>query len=379
MPNRKHVQTVRKGAEAVAKWRSSRREQLDLTDADLVFAFCPGTDLSGAAMSEANLTDAQMAGVNFSHASLRNADFTGADLENSVFSGARLQLARFRRADLAGADFNGAALDSTSFIDVDLSKARNLDACIHTGPSEISVSTVLRSGGAIPDNFLRGCGVNPLVQKMLTGPAAARAEAFYSSINARPATTTDFADTVPAERTMRLQTCYISHAHEDREFAERLQKALNARGIDYWYLPEHGRLGTGLPAQIDRHIRTRDRIILVCSESFLKSDWAQNEVERSVKEADRRLAGMAENTARDAMVMEGRPSPAATGQVATHAPGRNAGFLFPVTVDDFIFSWNGDHSKSVREMLSADFRNGASTESLERTADALYRTMYGSD
>lgn len=376
MPNRKHVQTVRKGAEAIAKWRLGRSgERLDLTDADLVFAYFPGADLSGAELSEANLTDAQLAGVDFSYATLRNTDLTGAELSRAVFTGARLQRARLRGADIAGADFTGAALDSTSFIDLDLSKAIGLNDCIHTGPSEISISTILKSEGAIPDEFLRGCGVNPLVQKMLTGPAADRAEAFYTSINARPGNVPDFADTVPAERTMQLRTCFISHSHEDREFAEKLQKALNARGLDYWYLPEKGRLGTDLPAQIDRHIRTRDRVIIVCSESFLNSDWAKHEVERSVSEAERRIETTAE-TPMDSSPVFGELESSFQGGASTATQPKNAGFLYPVTVDGFVFDWGGEKSGSLRDMLSADFRDSESTQLFEQSVDALYKKMY---
>src|SRR5436305_1943862 len=80
---------------------------------------------------------------------LIGADLIGADLAGADPAGARLP-----RASLVGAHCG-----STVFAEVDLSQVKGLESVLHGGPSEISVSTLIRSRGQIPESFLRGCGV----------------------------------------------------------------------------------------------------------------------------------------------------------------------------------------------------------------------------
>jgi hypothetical protein len=47
----------------------------------------------------------------------------------------------------------------TSFGDVDLSVVKNLETVQHQGPSSIGIDTIYRSGGNIPEVFLKGAGV----------------------------------------------------------------------------------------------------------------------------------------------------------------------------------------------------------------------------
>jgi hypothetical protein len=49
--------------------------------------------------------------------------------------------------------------DETKFADVDLSPTKGLEVVKHLGPSTIGIDTIYRSGGKIPEVFLRGCGV----------------------------------------------------------------------------------------------------------------------------------------------------------------------------------------------------------------------------
>lgn len=90
---------------------------------------------------------------------LSYADLGGAFLRGALLRGAELWIANLSGADLQNADFTGAELRRTIFADTDLSAAKGLDSVRHEGPSEISISTLYKSKGRIPEVFLRGCGV----------------------------------------------------------------------------------------------------------------------------------------------------------------------------------------------------------------------------
>src|SRR5947209_5571263 len=69
-----------------------------------------------------------------------------------------------RGAVLAGVHLSGAVLSgvrcvATVFANVDLSKVEGLESVNHAGPSTVGLDTILRSGGRIPEAFLRGCGL----------------------------------------------------------------------------------------------------------------------------------------------------------------------------------------------------------------------------
>jgi Pentapeptide repeats (8 copies) len=151
-------------------------------------------------------------------------DFSGAELRGTDLHGAILGGANLRWTFLIGANLLGANLDGTRlagamvgytiFGDVDLGVAKELGTVHHTAPSTIGVDTILKSGGKIPDEFLiRGCGVDPLIQKMLVGDGQAKTDAFYAWIS---------------RRHNPVQRCFISYATEDKAFVDRLQKALTS-------------------------------------------------------------------------------------------------------------------------------------------------------
>jgi uncharacterized protein YjbI with pentapeptide repeats len=116
----------------------------NLSGADLSYTNLRGANLTGTDLRRAKLTEANLGGVNLSRASLRHAD---------------LRRVNFQGVDLGEADFTRAYLGENIFADVELSKARGLDTCVHEGPSSLGIESILLSRGDIPEAFLRGCGV----------------------------------------------------------------------------------------------------------------------------------------------------------------------------------------------------------------------------
>ena len=177
MANEEHVRIVRKGAKAIQIWRAKHLgTRLDLM----------GADLSGATLCKANFVLADIRDANLTGADLRSANFTLSILTRTKLRGADLCDANLQGACVFGADFSGAIFGAhlyegrTALGGLDLSVAK-LQGCNHRGPSSIGLDTILKSKGQIPDEFLRGCGYDPTVQRILLGDRKALTDASYKA------------------------------------------------------------------------------------------------------------------------------------------------------------------------------------------------------
>jgi uncharacterized protein YjbI with pentapeptide repeats len=363
MDQEEALKLLRGGKEGVSQWNQRRvegEEVPDLQGTDLNYARLSGARLSGANLSEAGLNQAQLNGARLNGARLDGAHLYAADLRAADLRAARLRRADLSRADLSGAnlhrarlaeanlgeasltmtyfaatDFENAVLEDAMFAytvlsDLDLSSVRShkhLVTARHAGPSSIGIDTVLRSGGKIPDEFLRGCGYDPRLQKIILGNYEALTEATYKAAEGR---------------TFRLQSCFISYSTRDTPFADRLQEALNSRGVEYWYAPEHGQWGERLTDQIDRQISLRDRVLLVCSKASLgDSDWVQWEIENALEEEE----------------------------------SRGKQVIFPIMIDDALLEWSHPRATRIREVLAGDFRKATKGKAFERAVDRLVAAL----
>jgi len=213
-------------------------------------------------LSEANLKEAYLYDALFFGANLRRADLSEADLSNALFretdlseanlSNANLFQTDFIRANLSQADFSGAYSAYTVFENVDLSDVKGLEALVHRGPSSIGIDTIYRSKGNIPENFLKGAGVD---------------DTFITYIHAL------------AGKAIEYYSCFISYASHDQDFAERLHADLQSKGVRCWFAPEDMKIGDKIRLRIDEAIRIHDKLLLVLSENSVESAWVEKEVE----------------------------------------------------------------------------------------------------
>jgi hypothetical protein len=173
--------------------------------------------------------------------------------------------------------------------------------------------------------------LRPVIQKILCGTPEERIGVFQ--------------EWSMGHRLLHLQSCFISYTTADKEFCQRLQKALNERGVDYWYAPEHGRWGERIERQIDREIAKRDRVILVCSEASLgERDWIEREIERAVEEEKKR----------------GKP------------------VIFPIMIDDALDNWRGPKATRIKKVLAADFRGALDGKAFDKAVDRLVMALTSS-
>lgn len=294
MANPEHVKILEKGIEVWNKWRAKNpdvRPDLSKFDlrgynlrrANLNEAYLSYADISYTSLSDSNLNKANLNGIkaietdfiyafsngaNFNNSNLSLAVFCGAELIRADFSYCNLNRTDFARANLYRANFNksdfnktilrGSYIGNSSLCNLDLSQAKNLETVIHKRPSSIGLDTIYKSGGNIPDTFLRGCGVP---------------ESFISYLK----------DRVGFAKPVDFHSCFISYSHKDKSFAKRLHNDLQERGIRCW-LDEHQILpGDDLYDQIDRGIRIWDKVILCCSKNSLNSGWVEDELDKAIQ------------------------------------------------------------------------------------------------
>jgi len=180
-------------------------------------------------------------------------DLKGANLAQAKLQNARLFRADLTQANLERADLTGANLQNDTYF----RDARGLDTTYHISSSSIGLDTIYNSGGDLPESFLRGCGV----------PDEFINYASSLTVGLNP---------------IQFYSCFISYSSQDQEFAERLHVDLQNKGVRCWYAPEDLKIGAEIRTGIDESIRLHDKLLLVLSETSIRSQWVQQEVETAL-------------------------------------------------------------------------------------------------
>jgi hypothetical protein len=242
MANREHLIVFYKG---VAEWNVWRLENPDEEN----------IDLSGEDMSYEDLT-----GINFSNTHLKFVNFTGAILN--------------------WADFEFATLNGTIFGNTDLSQVSHLENAHHAGPSTLGIDTIYKSGGNLPVEFLRGCGLSDLQIEISSLAYPKFPPSLVTDITYR-------IHELYLGDGIKYYSCFISYSSADQIFAERLYSDLQNNGVRCWFAPEDLKIGDLIRPKIDQEIRLRDRFLIILSENALKSNWVSAEVEAALDDENR--------------------------------------------------------------------------------------------
>jgi hypothetical protein len=254
------LRLLKGGRDGVKEW-NRRREAGEptpsLSSADLSGADLRGADFHKSLLFRAILRSANLSEADLGGAVLVNADLSGAVLNEADLGGADLTAAKLNGTHLSGADLSKATNSQTTFADVDLSTVKGLDTVEHGGPSDISVRTLIRSHGQIPESFLRGCGLPDALI------------AYLPSI-------------IGAMSPIQFYSCFISYSSNDSPFAERLYADLQSKGVRCWFAPHDLKIGDRFRDRIDESIRVHDKLLLVLSEGSVASQEVESEVEAAM-------------------------------------------------------------------------------------------------
>lgn len=371
MANPEHVKIVKQGAEAIKRWRDGHPGQkLDLSNADFKGDNLHGADLSDADLSNAvleladlslatlvqadlsmaNLKGADLSGANLSGASLRATILYSANLASADLIAASLVWTYLARADLTGADlrfatFNGADLteanltqarcDNTVFANCYLHSVDGLKTVQHERPSSIGIDTLERSGGNIPEEFLRGAGVSDTVID------------YAHSLVGKP---------------IEFYTCMISYDSRDQPFPKHLYTDLYEK-VRVWYYPKTSIMGRDIWEQIDYTIRIYDKLIVVCSKNSLHNENVIREIERALKkEAD--IAK--ENQRRREEAKKETKEPILLDKDV----------LFPIRIDNYVLEeWDHPLKNDVVKKTIGDFRNWENPQAYAREFQKLLHAL----
>jgi hypothetical protein len=281
MANQEHLNILKQGEEAWNEWRREypsiepdlSRTNLrganlsyanlrgaDFSGADLTWANLSKADFSGASLNEAKLTLTALMEANLTAANLQKAELTLANLRGVILINADLRNSKLDRAnlinaDLRGADFTNAQIGNTAFDNVNLNEVKGLDTIYHFFPSSIGIDTIYRSGGNIPEVFLKGAGVD---DTFIT---------YIRSLVGKP---------------IEYYSCFISYSSKDETFAKRVFADLQSNNVRCWFAPEDLKWGELILTGIDEAIRLHDKLLLILSKSSVASGWVEREVKTAL-------------------------------------------------------------------------------------------------
>ena len=246
-----------------ANLRGANLSGANLSNADLDRAVLSDANLTGANLTNANLSRTNLTGANFTDATLTGANLSRAALTrttlvNAAFQGADFFEAVLHNPDLSGAGLDGSIVGYTVFQDCDLSRVQGLDQVRHDAPSTVGIDTLFRSGGKIDEQFLLGVGTPESLiefQRSLRGVEVS------------------------------LESCFISCSAGDLPFAQTLQQDLRTQGVRSWLFPEDARgnplvdrHSTSDQEEVERGVRTYDKLLVVCSQAALDSETVRNDI-----------------------------------------------------------------------------------------------------
>jgi hypothetical protein len=291
----------------------------NLTEANLIGANCIGATLPYTTCERANFQAARLTGANLEGALLRRANLEGAGLTGANLTRTDLTDANLYGAILAGGNLTNASVGFTRFDNLDLRDVRGLDTVRHTYPSTIGIDTIYRSGGTIPEVFLRGCGVPDTFIE------------YMHALTVRP---------------IEYYSCFISYSSKDQDCAERLHTDLQHQHVRCWFAPEDLKTGDKFRERIEESIRIYDKLLLILSEHSVASPWVEREVHAALEREDQ----------------------------------QNRIILFPIRLDDAVMHSTRQWAAEIRRSRHiTDFRQWKDHDAYQKVFGRLLRDLTASE
>lgn len=143
------------------------------------------------------------------------------------------------------------------------------------------------------------------------------------------------------EKRPEYYSCFISYSSRDQDFVAKLYNDLRDSGVRSWLDEKDLRIGDSLSGQISRAIEAHDKVLLVLSQASVGSPWVHQEV-------------------RNALSLEAE---------------QKRVFLFPIRIDDAVFSEPNSPLEIVRSRYIGDFTNWREGGAYQRSFSRLVRDL----
>lgn len=236
--------------------RGTTLNWVDLSEAILLYVDFRGASFSNVTFQAAILNKADLSGANLHKTNFEKADLSQAKLRGANLSGANLVRANLTAADLTDADLSHAYLGYTNFAHVDLRSVKGLETAHHLAASEISLGTLIRSQGQLPEQFLRNAGV--------------------------PAGLIDYIHTL-ATHPLHYSSCTICYVEEDEQLAHQLCEDLQASGIHCWFTPHEDYPNDLFYRRIYEAMHSYDNLLVLLSAPSVWNERTTSQMEQALK------------------------------------------------------------------------------------------------
>jgi TIR domain len=124
------------------------------------------------------------------------------------------------------------------------------ESVLHRLSSTIGIDTIYKSGGKIPEVFLRGCGAP---------------EEFITSMRSL------------IVQPVQFYKSFISYSSQDQKFADRLYSDLQNNGVRCWLATEDLKIGERLRTGLDEAILLHEKLLLILSKHSVASDRVEQD------------------------------------------------------------------------------------------------------
>lgn len=363
-----HLHILSQGIDFWNAWR----EQYPHITPNLAYADLKGAKLSGFAVGDwngrANFSRANLEGTDFTGAQLWDANFFRAHLERTLFVGAKLNQAEFIQSNLFGVNMSGANLKRTCFTLANLRSINFSNSVLTEASFLMTYIRRTRFTGALCDSaslngtvfsdtdfsaFCTASNIQVQDPCSIDWSSISRSleclnlKDFLGLCKMPKAVTVNILDTLnrfdPGGLFAMNQSTFISYGGDDEAFAAKLAEALKENGVRIWFFPESAVPGEKIHNEVRKGIHEYERVILICSESSLQRSGVLNEIEQVITREAR----------------EG-----------------GASILLPIRLDDYIFDWEPEESRSylkqeILDRVVADFKKRRSSKDFDAALDKL--------
>lgn len=136
-------------------------------------------------------------------------------------------------------------------------------------------------------------------------------------------------------------SCFISYSWDDQQFASKLHEDLQSIGARVWLDTKDMQAGAPIHDQINRAIQAHDKVLLVLSNSSVRSSWVSTEINNALKLEE----------------------------------ARHQTILFPVRLDDSALESDAPIFNRLREKYILDFSDWKDDRAYQRAFSRLVRDL----